>query len=62
MPAPTKDEPKIERKPVALSVTQNGRIVVLCSDHSIWQRVLDQQNMTGGEKYVWSHVPGPPTE
>lgn len=51
----------IVRLPVALSVTQNGRIVVLCNDHSIWHRILDPQNMTGGEKYVWAQVEGPPT-
>lgn len=53
---------KAPRLPVALSVTQNGRIVVLCNDHSIWHRILDPQNMTGGEKFIWQQVAGPPTE
>lgn len=62
MAAAKEVEPKVERKPVALSVTQNGRIVVLCSDHSLWHRILDPTNMTGGEKYVWQRIDGPPTE
>lgn len=60
MAAP-KDAPA-GRKVVQLNVTTSGRIVVLCDDHTIWQRILDPQNMTGGEKHVWVRVEGPPAE
>ena len=48
--------------PEAMAVTQSGRIVVLREDKTLWQRVLDPQNFTGGEKFVWQRIDGPPTE
>lgn len=57
--AALKEQP-VPRQPVQICVTQNGRIVVLCDDRSIWQRVLDPHNMTGGEKFVWARIDGPP--
>jgi hypothetical protein len=52
----------VGRRPVQIQVTSQNRIVVLCDDHSIWQRILDPQNFTGGEKFVWARVEGPPAE
>ena len=44
---------------VQIAVTQNDRIVVLRADGTIWQRILDPQNMQGGQKFMWQQIAPP---
>lgn len=62
MPAPKSDVPE-GRKPVMIATLPNPpRIVVMCDDRTIWQRKLDGMNFSGGEKFVWERIEGPPAE
>ena len=49
----------VDNRIMQIAVTQNDRIVVLKADGTIWQRVLDPNNMQGGQKFMWQKIAPP---